>query len=129
MEALAGGVQTAFPVWTDQRNLEYIRVAKRLNTRQARWALFFARFQFTISYRPGSKNVKADALSRLYDVEERQGEEIPIIAPVVWDVNADIRKALHTEPAPAQCPENRAYVPTGGRNRLLSWALCRVMLG
>lgn len=49
-------------MWTDHRNLEYIRAAKRLNPRQARWALFFARFQFTLSYRPGSKNVMADAL-------------------------------------------------------------------
>ncbi|KAK3544319.1 hypothetical protein QTP86_009094 [Hemibagrus guttatus] len=33
-------------------NLEYLRAAKRLNPRQARWALFFTRFNCTISYRP-----------------------------------------------------------------------------
>ncbi|XP_075473251.1 uncharacterized protein LOC142504012 [Ascaphus truei] len=38
-------------VFTDHRNLEFIRSAKRLSARQARWALFFARFQFHISYR------------------------------------------------------------------------------
>ncbi|KAK3534040.1 hypothetical protein QTP86_000632 [Hemibagrus guttatus] len=53
-----------FQVLTDHRNLEYLRGAKCLNPRQARWALFFTRFQFTVSYRPGSKNGKADALSR-----------------------------------------------------------------
>ncbi|XP_026103014.1 uncharacterized protein LOC113074396 [Carassius auratus] len=62
---LEGSVQP-FLVWTDHKNLEYIRSAKRLSSRQARWALFFARFNFTLSYRPGSKNTKPDALSRLF---------------------------------------------------------------
>ncbi|KAK3527107.1 hypothetical protein QTP86_010887, partial [Hemibagrus guttatus] len=57
------GAKHPFLVLTDHKNLEYLRDAKRLNPRQARWALFFTRFNFTIYYRPGSKNVKADALS------------------------------------------------------------------
>ena len=32
-----------FIVWTDHRNLAYIQSAKRLSSRQARWALFFGR--------------------------------------------------------------------------------------
>jgi hypothetical protein len=43
-----------FLIWTDHRNLEYIRAARRLNNRQARWAMFFTRFVFTLSYRLGS---------------------------------------------------------------------------
>ena len=66
------GSKNPFLVWMEHRNLECIRAAKRLNSRQARWALFIARFQFTLSYRPASKNVKADVLSRLYDAEERE---------------------------------------------------------
>ncbi|CAJ0931337.1 unnamed protein product [Ranitomeya imitator] len=50
----------------DHKNLTYLESAKRLNPRQARWSLFFARFDFVISYLPGSKNVKADALSRSF---------------------------------------------------------------
>ncbi len=61
------GAAHPFQVITDHKNLEYIKSAKRLNPRQARWALFFTRFQFTVTYRPGSKNSKADALSRRYD--------------------------------------------------------------
>lgn len=57
------GATEPFVVWTDHKNLEYIRSAKRLNARQARWALFFTRFCFSITYRPGSQNVKPDALS------------------------------------------------------------------
>lgn len=43
---------------------EYLKMAKHLNSPQARWALFFNRFHFTLSYCPGTKNSKADALSR-----------------------------------------------------------------
>lgn len=44
--------------------LECVKSAKRLTSHQARWALFFSRFDFTLSYHPGSKNTKA--LSLLY---------------------------------------------------------------
>ena len=57
------GTEQPFIVWTDHKNLEFIRKAKRLNSRQARWVLFFNRFSFTLSYRPGSQNVKPDVLS------------------------------------------------------------------
>ena len=63
------GAEQPFLVWTDHKNLEYIRKAKRLNSRQARWTLFFSRFDFTLSFRPGSQNQKPDALSRLFEPE------------------------------------------------------------
>ncbi len=65
------GLGVPFVVWTDHKNLEYIQSANRLNSRQARWALFFGRFDFSISYRPGSKNIKPDALSRIFDHSDR----------------------------------------------------------
>ena len=34
------GAEHPFLVWTDHKNLAYIRTAKRLNSRRARWALF-----------------------------------------------------------------------------------------
>ncbi|KAI3361475.1 hypothetical protein L3Q82_012950 [Scortum barcoo] len=63
------GAEQPFIVWMDHKNLGYLKSAKRLNSRQARWALFFSRFRFTLSYRPGSQNAKPDTLSRLYDPE------------------------------------------------------------
>ncbi len=45
------GAKHPFTVLTDHRNLEYLRSAKRLNHRQARWALFFTRFDFSVTYR------------------------------------------------------------------------------
>ncbi len=56
------GANHPFTVLTDHKNLQYLREARRLNPRQARWALFFTRFDFTITYRPGSRISKAYAL-------------------------------------------------------------------
>ncbi|CAJ0934142.1 unnamed protein product [Ranitomeya imitator] len=60
------GAKHRVVVLTDHKNLTYLESAKWLNPRQARWSLFFSRFDFVISYLPGSKNVKADALSRSF---------------------------------------------------------------
>ncbi|XP_029114156.1 uncharacterized protein lrfn4b, partial [Scleropages formosus] len=45
------GAQHPFLVFTDHKNLQYLQTARRLNARQARWALFFSRFNFTVTYR------------------------------------------------------------------------------
>uniref|UniRef100_A0A8C5QDJ5 Gypsy retrotransposon integrase-like protein 1 n=1 Tax=Leptobrachium leishanense TaxID=445787 RepID=A0A8C5QDJ5_9ANUR len=66
-------------VYTDHQNLEHIKTAKRLRPRQARWALFFTRFNFHITYRPGSRNGKADALSRRYSVDSTVEASTPTI--------------------------------------------------
>ena len=85
--------------------------------------MFFTRFRFTISYRPGSQNTKADALSRLYDTDERSIEPTPILpasclmAPVVWEVDAEIERALRP-----QCPAGVQYAPLGVRDKLIRWA-------
>lgn len=75
------GAELPFMVWTDHKNLEYIRTAKRLNPRQARWALFFNRFSFTISYQPGSRNVKSDALSHQFAPETMSDTPTKILPP------------------------------------------------
>ncbi|KAK6323383.1 hypothetical protein J4Q44_G00057220 [Coregonus suidteri] len=122
------GAQHPFLILTDHRNLEYIREARRLNPRQARWTMFLARFVFKITYIPGSQNGKADALSRRYDAEERSVEPTPIlpesclVAPVVWEVDAEIERALRTDPSPPQCPVGRTYVPLEVRDHLICWA-------
>ena len=90
--------------------------------------MFHFSFSFTLSYRPGSQNVKADSLSRMYDTEEWSTDPAPIIpasclvAPVVWEVEADIERASRSEPTPTQCPVGREYVPFDVRDRLICWA-------
>ncbi|KAI2644120.1 Transposon Tf2-8 polyprotein [Labeo rohita] len=113
------GAKHPFLIITDHKNLQYLREAKRLNPHQARWALFFTRFQFKITYRPGSKNIPADALSRQFS-ENPVTESEPIIppdlivSPIQWDIDTwgsmkplsksllrrNVQKARSTYPAP-----------------------------
>lgn len=119
------GSQHPFTVLTDDRNLEYLHTAKRLNHRQARWALFFTRFRFTVTYRPGSKNTKADALSRQFESTATPPTNEPILpssiilAPIQWDIMTEITHAYQTEPPPADCPAECTYVPAPLRARIL----------
>jgi len=61
---LLEGAKYKFKVWTDHKNLEYIMKAQKLNQRQAHWALYLSRFDFTLKHIPGTKMEKADRLSR-----------------------------------------------------------------
>ena len=64
---LLEGIKFKFEVWTDHKNLEYFIKTQNLNRRQARWALYLSRFEFTLKYVPGTKMEKADRLSRWLD--------------------------------------------------------------
>ncbi|KAM9740435.1 uncharacterized protein ACNS7B_011878 isoform 2-T2 [Menidia menidia] len=98
-------------VWTDHRNLEYLKTARRLNPRQARWALFFGRFNFSLSYRPGSKNVKPDALSRIFEKEEDHDRERGFILPDAVRC-AVSRLGLEGEPPVFSTEEVESRVPS-----------------
>lgn len=81
-----------FVVWTDHKNLAYLRGAKCPNSRQARWALFLGHFKFALTYQPGSKNIKPDALSRQFTADKPNQELESILPPacvvgaVTWQV-------------------------------------------
>lgn len=72
-----------FEVITDHRNLEYLGDAKSLNPQQAHWALFFTHFNFTVTYRPGQKNQKADALSHMHNPKPNSSPHEPILPSVI----------------------------------------------
>jgi len=58
--------------------------AQKLNRRQARWALYLSRFNFTLKHVPGSKMGKADSLSRRPDWEigvEKDNEDKTLVKP------------------------------------------------
>ena len=64
---LLEGAQFKFKIWMDHKNLEYFMKAQNLNRRQARWALYLSRFNFTLKHVPGTRMGKADGLSRRPD--------------------------------------------------------------
>lgn len=72
------GATFPFTIFTDHKKLEYLSSAKRLNARQAHWALFFAKFTFTVHYQLGSKKIKVDALSR-QDLPSKLSEDAEMI--------------------------------------------------
>uniref|UniRef100_A0A8C6M778 Gypsy retrotransposon integrase-like protein 1 n=1 Tax=Nothobranchius furzeri TaxID=105023 RepID=A0A8C6M778_NOTFU len=121
------GADLPFIIWTDHKNLIYLKEAKRLNPRQYRWSLFFYRFNLVLSYRPGSKNVKPDALSRQYASED---ETTPctilptscIVAGVTWPIRDQVLEALKTDPGPGNGPSNKLFVPQGLRGKVIDWA-------
>jgi hypothetical protein len=57
------GAQHPITVYTDHKNLEYFMSAKVLNRRQVRWSISLLRFNFIITYRPDSKQIRSNALS------------------------------------------------------------------
>ncbi|KAK3538402.1 hypothetical protein QTP86_001750 [Hemibagrus guttatus] len=118
------GAKHLFLVLTDHKNLEYLQAAKKLNPRQARWALFFTRFNFTISYRPRSKNTKADALSRMFAPEENPETPEPIlpekiiVSPITWSEET-LLPANASTTAPPGCPPGVQYITRARRTSLI----------
>lgn len=95
-----------------------LQAAKRLNARQAIWALFFTRFHISITYRPGSRNTKPDVLSRQFAPKTNEDErEKPILPPtcilsvLTWEVEKVVRDAQRLEPDPGTGPRGKLYVP------------------
>ena len=85
-----------FEIWTDHKNLEYFMKVQKLNKRQARWALYLLRFDFTLKHVPESKMGKADSLSRRLDWEigaEKDNED-KILVKLEW---LEVRKTEAVE--------------------------------
>ena len=124
---LEGAVQP-FLVWTDHKNLEYVRRAKRLNPRQSRWTLFFSRFNFVVTFRPGSENVKPDALSRIHDADNSPKSPEPIlpntcvVGGVSWEIEDLFLQALQGIDVPENCPTGRLFVPDCLRSQVIHWS-------
>ena len=57
-------IEKPIQVIIDHKDSEYFISSKLLNRRQARWSEFFSKFNFQITYRPGSLNNKADVFTR-----------------------------------------------------------------
>ncbi|KAI2655102.1 Transposon Tf2-9 polyprotein [Labeo rohita] len=122
---LQGGSEPFTVVWTDHQNLTVIKQTKQLNPRQARWALFFEHFDFHLSYRPGSKNTKADALSRQHQKDTVTSDPAPvlpsqiILAPIRWGLEERVRQSHNQEPPPPETPAGRLFVPNHLRQEVL----------
>lgn len=98
------------------KNLEYIRSAKWLNTRQSKWALFFNRFNFTLFYHPVSKiQYKPDAHFHLLDPDSSPKSPSTILPTScvvgvdVWGIEKKVKNALVHVVVAKECPPNRLF--------------------
>lgn len=121
---LLEGSQIPLIILTDHKNLAYLADVKRLSPRQARWSLFLSRFNYFITYRPGSRNTKADALSRQFEDEEiPHSDPVPlipsknIIATVCMQVSSQLIERIQSsqDSAPTSKPPDKLYVKESER--------------
>ena len=92
-------------VITDHKGLEYFMSTKELSRRQARWSEKLAEYNFKIRYRPGRKNERADALTRMpgstpesQDDERVKYQQQTILTPdrlVIAEIDDDTEKSIH----------------------------------
>ncbi|KAL0154737.1 hypothetical protein M9458_049000, partial [Cirrhinus mrigala] len=96
---------------------------------QARWALFFTRFQFTVTYRPGSKNKDTIAPSNLsnlnlYSLQQSFWPLFPGISWTEFTANKNRTNHLHN----ALLISNK-YVPQRLCPRVLQWVYTSLSAG
>lgn len=122
------GTEEPFLVWTDHKNLQYLQSAKRPNSRHARWALFFNSFRFHFSYRPGLRNTKPEALSRVLSpdpVVEEPSYMLPrtfIVGAVSWEIGERVRNTSRSVAVPAVCPPNHLLLNPELQSSVIHWA-------
>lgn len=112
-----GGTKQLFLVWTDQKNLEYVRKAKRLNSKCL--VVLFPH------HWPGSHNIKYDALSHQYLRDEDMVSILSIshlIAPLRWEIEERVKAAQEGQPGPSACPKKQLFVPPSLQLDVLQWA-------
>ncbi|KAK3516699.1 hypothetical protein QTP70_022492, partial [Hemibagrus guttatus] len=91
------------------------------------WRHWLEGARHPFQYRPGSKNGKADALSRQFESANDPSKPEPILpatallAPVRWDLMEEIRRAHADEPPPASCPPDRTFVSQLFRQQVMQW--------
>jgi len=113
---------TAFDVWrhhlegakypvqviTDHKNLLYFKKPQHLNQRQIRWSLFLSKFDFRISYRPGTKGGKPDSLSRRPDYKIELPPNINSVIKTdsfCCAINDNIQSLIKAQNADKYCKE------------------------
>jgi hypothetical protein len=117
METLFGreGVKQELKIWTDHQNLQYFMTAKKLNRRQARWALFLSRFNFHLIHKPGTSMKKADLLSRRADHKrgvEDDNKEVTLLKPEYFRICAMHQGHLLIDGSERRCCPKFANVST-----------------
>uniref|UniRef100_A0A803U1T3 Gypsy retrotransposon integrase-like protein 1 n=1 Tax=Anolis carolinensis TaxID=28377 RepID=A0A803U1T3_ANOCA len=96
-----------FEIWSDHKNLQYLKSPRKLSPKQIRWAQYFSRFDFQLKFFQGKQNVLADALSRMPQHEGiTTAKEGTIFSDKQWGLA--VRTRAQTQ------KEDTAFVELGG---------------
>ena len=63
------GTREPFEIWTNHQNLQYFCKLQKLNHQQACWVTELSEYEFILHHKPGTSTGKADALSRMTNLE------------------------------------------------------------
>ncbi|KAK3558208.1 hypothetical protein QTP86_013998 [Hemibagrus guttatus] len=80
-----------------------------------------------VTYRPGSKNGKADALFWQFEADNESIQVKPILpatiilAPVQWNLVEEIRRAHADNPPCVGCPPTKIFVPPQFHLQVMQW--------
>lgn len=98
--------------------------------RQARW-LLFKRFDFTITYCPGLKKVKANALSRQHELPKQCQTKEPIIPPtiIIATVQCDIMSEIANTQTHDPLPPDKTHVLLLLHKKVIHWVYCSLSSG
>lgn len=118
-------------VWSDHRNLEYFRTARKLNRRQARWSAELQDYDFQITHKAGTTQVRSDALSRRKDHDNgsHDNEDKVLLPDAVFvrrttetqDIRERIRQSTEYDP---ELAESLSILRSGNntlRKDLVDW--------
>ena len=89
--------------------------------------LFFSCLNFSLSFRPGSRNAKPDALSRQFSSAQDPAPPETIlparclVGAALLRIEALVREAQDQEPGPGREPTNCLFVPLSVRPQVLEW--------
>ncbi len=119
-----------FIVWTDHKNLEYIRSAKRLNSRQARCLYFSVAFIFlflTVQVLKTLNRMRCPAFLTNPSARCLPSSSCPrklCFLQVTWEIESKVRTALQGVTPPPGCPPSRLFVPENLRSDVIRWGHC-----
>ena len=124
------GAKHEVQVFTDHKNLTYLKDAVVVKPAHARWQLFMSQFNYKITHKSGASNHRADALSRRADYlfNKVPLEPTPIFDPDVFldalePTNVDLFVSLSLEDLPRLTQEDefvqrvRAYLENNHLNK------------
>ncbi|SNX87990.1 related to pol protein [Melanopsichium pennsylvanicum] len=66
---MLAGLPSQLVIYTDHEALKYFKSQRRINGRQACWAVVLADYDFVLHYRPGNKGGEPDALTQRSDMQ------------------------------------------------------------